>query len=153
MESLSFERTTDWKLIKQIVTEPKNYRQIADDSAPKPVDWEPVKHEQIWYVLIKEKGEVRGVWCFFPENSVTWRAHMCFLPGIYGRTQRATRELIAWIWAHTTCKRIVGSVPRRNSLALRLVCAAGFQAFGIDVKSFLKDGILQDRVMLGISKP
>lgn len=151
-DGLNFTRTRDWALIKKIVTESHNFRQIADDGAPQPENWAPIKNDAVWYVLIKDAKNTLGVWAFFPETSIAWRAHICFLPIAYGRTLRATKELFQWIWANTPCQRIVGAIPRSNRLALKLVHNAGCQAFGIDRKSFLKNGVLEDRVFLGISR-
>jgi RimJ/RimL family protein N-acetyltransferase len=48
---------------------------------------------------------------------------------------------------------LVGEIERGNTLAVRFACRAGFQIYGINRRSFLKGGVLRDRVCLGISKP
>jgi RimJ/RimL family protein N-acetyltransferase len=149
---MTFERTTDADLIHEIVTHPANYFRVIDDSAPEPSVWRPVMNDAVWYVVIKDAEEILGLWAFFPENAVTWRAHMNFLPAAYGpRARQATRELFRWIWENTSCRRIIGEIPGFNRLAMRLVQDAGMRPFGIDEASFLKNGKLEDRVAFGIS--
>jgi RimJ/RimL family protein N-acetyltransferase len=151
---MTFERTFDYELIKRIVTHPLVYPKVADDAAPHWQNWEPQQSDSVHYVLISDGEEVLGFWAFFPENSTTWRAHICFLPNAYGeKTVQASREMIEWIWQNTPCQRIIGFIPLSNKLALRLVEAAGCRPFGLDDRSFLKNGVLEPRVAMGISRP
>jgi hypothetical protein len=150
---MRFERTYDLDLIRVIVTHPRVWSKVSDDKAPEPENWNPADPEKAWYVLVWDDEDLLGMWMFHPENSVTWRAHFCFLPDAYGKTQQATVELFCWIWETTECQRIIGEIPWSNRLALKMVTAAGCKAFGIDEASFLKDGELEDRVAVGISRP
>lgn len=148
---MRFERTTDAELIRVIVTHPKVYAKVTDDNAPSPEKWRPQMNEAAWYVLVWDEDVILGLWAFFPENSVTWKAHICYLPDAYGVSIEATRDLFRWVFSNTACRRIVGAIPFSNKLALRMAAGAGCKPFGIDEGSFLKDGRLQDRVMMGIS--
>jgi hypothetical protein len=150
---MRFERTTDADLVKAIVTHPQIWPKITDDNAGSPEDWQPSMSDAAWYVLIWDDEDLLGLWAFFPENSVTWKAHICFLPDAYGRSKWATMELFDWIWHTTECQRIIGEIAWSNRLALRMVISAGCVPFGIDSASFLKNGILEDRVAVGISRP
>jgi RimJ/RimL family protein N-acetyltransferase len=59
----------------------------------------------------------------------------------------------SWLWAHTSCRRLITNVPARNRLALRFAEAAGMERFGVNHASLLKDGKLQDQILLGLSRP
>lgn len=152
---MTFERTHDWALVKAIATHPKVWNTITDDFSPQPRDWEPNQDEAVWYVLAKtEGGSLLGMFTFYPENAICWRSHVCMLPESWGlQAQQACREVFTWLWAHSSCLRIIGSIPECNSLALGFALQCGMERFGINRKAYQRGGKLFDLVMLGISKP
>jgi RimJ/RimL family protein N-acetyltransferase len=153
-----FMRSTDYDLIREIMTHKAIYRHIADDSSPAAEDYYPVESDQVWYVVVRDivdsDVQVLGLWMFVPQNGVCWDVHTCLLPAAWGeRAHAAARMLPSWIWEHTPCRRIVTSVPSNNRLALHFATEAGMTIFGVNRASYLKCGVLHDQVCLGISKP
>lgn len=151
---MKFERSEDWELIKKIIRHPKIYSAVSDDFCPPADQWEPIQHEDAWYVIARDGDETLGLWALFPENGACWKVHTCLLPEAYGeRAAIAVREFSAWLWANTKCLRVITDVPAYNRLALRFALNAGLTQFGINPKSYMKNGKLHDIIMLGISKP
>ncbi len=152
---LNFERTTDLVLIRKILTHPRIWPWITDDGAPDREQFQPTPAgEHVWYVLVWDVAELLGLFIFHPHNSVTWEVHTCLLPKSWG--ERATRAAVgvqAWLWAQTDWQRIVTTVPANNRLALRFARRAGMVEYGLNPKSWLKDGKLHDQHLLGISRP
>jgi RimJ/RimL family protein N-acetyltransferase len=152
-QGMTFERTYDWELIKKIVTHPKVWPHISDDFTPKPEGWSTPQSPAIIYMLIKDSSDIIGLMIFHPENAVCLETHICMLPIAYGeRTREAVRGALQWIWDNTNCRRVVGRIPVYNTLAIACAIATGFSKFGLNPKSYMKDGILHDIVELGISK-
>lgn len=152
-----FRRTRNEKLIRSIATHPEVWPMMADDLVSDPANWNPVLHEGIWYVLCfgnKENKEedLRGMFVFFPENSVCWQVHVCMLPHAWGSSARALREAFQWLWAATKCVRITGSVPVWNAPAIHCALRAGMKPFGVNQYSSLKNAQLHHQLLLGISK-
>jgi hypothetical protein len=58
-----------------------------------------------------------------------------------------------WLWQNSECLRAVTFVPEYNQIALRFGLRVGLEVWGRNPKSFLYDGVLQDTIFLGISKP
>ena len=151
---MTFERSEDWKLIRAIATHPRVWDAISDDYTPHKEGWEPIKHSAVWYVLVKDGDELLGMFTFVPENAICWKVHTCMLPCAYGPTaQRAAKGIIQWIWEHTKCVRIITDVPAYNQLALRYAERADLERYGVNPRSYMKRGVLQDQILLGISKP
>lgn len=151
---MDFERTTDYELIKQIVTHPKVYPYVSDDYSPAPKEWRPIESEAIWYVLVKDGEELLGLWTLIPQNAVCWEIHTTLLPNAWGdKGKQAARELADWVWQNTSCLRVITNVPEYNRLALKFAKEAGLETFGLNCKSYMKTGILHDQIMLGVSKP
>jgi len=154
---IRFERSTDYALIKGIITTPAVYRHLTDDNSPSAEDYQPIEHEAIWYVIVRDSycgdEELLGLWMFHPLNSICWEVHTALLPNAWGDRGRIAARLMAeWIWEHTPCRRIVTNVPENNRLALAFAGHAGMKVYGRNPASFLK-GKLLDQICLGISRP
>lgn len=151
---LTFERTTNYELVRAIVTNPVLYKHITDDGSPAREKFRPIEHSAIWYVLVWNDDKLLGLFMFVPLNSVCFEVHTCLLPASWGKhTEAAAQGVAEWIWEHTACQRIITNVPSYNRLALRLALLSGMKEFGVNKDSFLKNGQLYDQIMLGISKP
>lgn len=149
---MKFERSRDFALIRRIVTEPRSYRAASDDRTPSPEDFVLNESEAVWYVIARDAGELLGLFAFTPQNAVCWEIHCCLLPAAWGRSAEALRGAIAWVFANTECRRIVGSTPAYLRLAVKMAAAAGMEPYGINRRSFLRGGMLHDQILSGIGK-
>lgn len=151
---MTFERTFDYALVKAIITHPAIYPHVSDDFSPSAEEYKPIESEFVWYVKVKDDGEILGVWIFVPENAICWKIHTCLLPTAWGaRAAKAAKMMAQWIWKNTQCVRIITDVPETNRLALMFALKSGMTRYGMNPKSYMKDGKLLDQVVLGISKP
>jgi len=149
---MTFEPTKDYSSIKAILTSPRIWRQLRDDFSGEPKDYEPT--EQAGYVLAKDGDEILGLFIFRAENPACWYVDFCILPCAYGeRGLQAACELREWIWEKTPCRRLVGAIARSNRLAIVFAQRVGMTQWGVNEKSVLHRGRLEDRVLVGISKP
>lgn len=149
---MTFEQSRDFALIKQIATHPKIYPAISPDGSPKAEDWKPLE-DLLIYVLVKDGEELLGMFALFPQNPVCWEIHTCLLPVSYGgRSRQAGKGIIEWVFQNSPCLRIVTNVPSYNALALKFAEQCGLTRFGLNPASYMKDEILHDQIMLGVSK-
>jgi RimJ/RimL family protein N-acetyltransferase len=153
-----FERSIDYELIRSIITHPKLWPYLSDDGSPEPEDFQPIRHEALWYVIVREveadaAGDLLGMWMFVPQNSICWEVHTALLPSAWGeRGQLASRLLPGWMWKNTPCRRIITSVPSSNRLALHFAARAGMTVYGVNECSYLKNGMLCDQICLGLTQ-
>lgn len=146
------ERTFDLELIKSIATHPKVYPHINDDNAPSAEQYQPPDPWAVWYITVKDEGELLGMFALIPQSSVCFEVHTCLLPVAWGeRATLAARAGRAWMWVHSPCRRIITNIPDDNRLALRFAKRAGMTEFGINEKSRLRGGKLIDQHLLGVS--
>lgn len=146
------DRTFDLALIKRTMTHRRIYPYICDDGAPPAEAFSPIDNPLIYYLQMSD-SEHLGVFMLHPHNTVCFEVHTCLLPHAWGETARqCTREGTRWMFDNTPCRRIITNVPQYNRLALKLALESGMSQFGVNPKSFLKDGKLCDQIMLGISK-
>ncbi len=157
---IHFERSTDYELIRKIITHPKIYRHLVDDNSPARENYYPIEDEVVWYIVVREifpdaePQEILGLWMLHPHNSICWEIHTALLPNAWGdRADRAGRMVFEWIWENTPCRRLITNVPSSNRLALHYAVRAGMKIWGVNEASFLKDGILRDQVCLGFTRP
>jgi RimJ/RimL family protein N-acetyltransferase len=145
---------TDPRLIAETITHPKIYPHVSDDGSPKPEDYEPAIAPALLYLgMYQDDGAYLGLFAIHPHNSRCYEVHTCLLPEAWGKfTVECARLCIAYVFANTPCLRLITNVPSFNAHAKRLALRAGMSPFGVNAKSFLKDGVLYDQLMLGISK-
>jgi RimJ/RimL family protein N-acetyltransferase len=151
---LTFERTSDYALVREIATHPKIYDKISDDQSPIREDYRPIESDQVFYVIVKDSQELLGMWMILPQNGVTAEIHTCLLPNAWGERAHIASILMArWIWEHTHFRRIVTNVPAYNRAALQFAEKAGMVQYGINPRSYMKRGYLFDQFLLGLSRP
>ena len=150
---MEFRPTQDADLVREILTHPKLYRRMSDDGCPAPEEFYPEISENLSYILAIDQGRILGLFLFHPHNAVTFEVHTALLPHAWGPAAvEAARGVVRWFFHNTNCQRIITSVPRSNRLALKLARRAGFKQWGTNSRSFLKNGQLEDLLMLGISR-
>jgi len=150
----TFTRSADYGIILSVMTHPKVWPHIIDDFSPAVAEFKPVKHPDIWYVLLHRNGLLLGLFMLVPHSVVLWEVHTCLLPTCWGDlAHKAAIELVQWLWDNTSCRRLITNVPAYNRLALAFAKSAGLEQFGLNERSFLKNGKMHDLHMLGVSKP
>ena len=147
-------RTFDPELIRSIITNRWVYRHVSDDGSPNANDFKPFIDDSIIYLAVPGvDSEAAGIFMLHQHNLVCFEVHTCMTPKAWGLIAReAAQEVIEWMFNNTTCERIITNVPSLNKVASRFAIDCGMVKFGVNEKSFLKDGVLFDQIMYGISK-
>lgn len=145
---MEIERTFDVDFIIRCVTHPANWKWIADDGAPEAGMYFPPLEEATMWVKVEDYG----VFLLVKQNHIMHEVHTVLLPEAHGKAVEIGKAALAWAFEHTDAKRIITNVPTFNPLALRLAKRVGFEQFGVNTKSYQKDGVLYDQWMLGIDK-
>jgi RimJ/RimL family protein N-acetyltransferase len=151
---IHIERSTDYGLIRAIMTQPALYKHLSDDGSPPANEYRPIESDAIWYLVVWDANTLLGLWMLVPQNSICWEIHTALLPHAWGeRAHRAAQVMLAWIWENTPCRRIITNVPVDNRLAFHFALDAGMEVYGKNEDSFLKGGKLLDQICLGITRP
>ena len=154
MSVIRFEPTRDLRLVKAIMIHDKVWPYISDDGSPAPAEFAPCDSPHVLYLLCFDGDSLLGLWMFSQVNYVTVEVHTCLLPQHgFHRSREAAKLASQWIWDNTQCQRIVTNVPKNNRIARKFAEAAGMEQFGLNPRSFMKNGELQDQILLGISRP
>jgi hypothetical protein len=154
LSAISFQRTTDYSLIRLILTDPDLYSRMGDDFTPPAHQFVVNPHPAICWVLVYDRLRLLGMFGFFPENEICRAAHVALFRGIHPRvTHQAGEEIVEWLWRNTSCERLIASVPLSNPAAVRFgLRAMGLVRYGVNPRSFLKNGILQSQILMGRSR-
>jgi len=98
-------------------------------------------------------GKSVGMFVFVPFNAITYEVHAGTLPRFRGqRTLEGGQEAVAWMFAHTPCRKVVALIPVVNQPALNLARKLGFVREGRLSQSFLLNGKQVDQMIMGINK-
>lgn len=145
-------RTHDMQLVAEIATHPAIWPHLHDDGTPE--DWAPVDHEAIYWMLVRDDDDAAvGVFMVHPLNSYCFEMHTALLPRTWGQAAKeAAQLLLAWAFTETPCLKMVTNVPAYNRAALRYARAGGMTEEGINRASYMRNGVLVDQIMLGITK-
>lgn len=145
-------RTHDMELVASIVRHPAIWPHVHDDGTPD--DWAPTDHDGFYWMLVTlDDGRPGGVFLVHALTSFCREMHTCLLPTMWGRESAgAAQMLLDWAFCETDCQKMVTNVPAYNRLALRFAKAGGMMQEGINRASFMRNGMLIDQIMLGITK-
>ena len=137
---------TDKSVIKNIVLHPKVMLWLSDDNS---ADYEVIIHPQIYYLVNEENS---GVIRVDKMNSITCSVHIATLPSLWGNGHAFVQEALEWGFANTLYQKVVGIIPAYNEKVIRLVKDFNFKQEGVLTKSFLKNWVLADQLIFGLSK-
>lgn len=153
---MTFARTRDFTLVKSVLTHPTQARMSADDATDL-ANWAPNEDERVIYLAVTDETDcvalrdLIGIITLIPQNAVCFEIHAALLPCAWGlRTRLALTGAISWAFRETPARRIVGSIPEYNKLAIRLARDCGMRAYGRNRASWLRGGKLWDQILLGI---
>lgn len=150
---MRIERTTDRELIRSVVTHPAIYPHVSDDGSPDAGQYEPVIGDSILWLAAWAGDDLAGLFMAHPANTATVEIHTCILPAHRGTgSKAAAMAVLEWLFANTSFHKVITHVPAYNRLARRLALSVGMQDEGVNRKSFLKGGVLQDQYLLGITR-
>ena len=149
------ERTYDKELIERIATHPKIYKHGADDYSPSIEEysaevWVSNPHciALVGWVEDNPVGAVLG----HMRNGVTCEVHICVLPDYWSDSTLFAGDAVQWLFDNTGILKLVANIQANNMFAFKLARKVGFSLEGISRLSFLKNGILLDQYMFGLSK-
>jgi RimJ/RimL family protein N-acetyltransferase len=136
-------------LVREILAHPAIWPHIHEDGTEEP---DPLDHDGFHWLLVSD-GAPAGVFLAHARGSACWEVHTCLLPRIWGAgAAGAARLLLEHLFTAVGCLKVVTNVPAYNRPALRFAKASGMQVEGINRASFLRNGVLEDQIMLGITR-
>ncbi len=149
---LTFERTSNLDLVREILTDPRCWRRMTDDQAPDREAFNPVTKPGLEFVTATKDGRVLALFLLI-ERGTAAEVHFCFRPEAWGQAEAIARAFVEWIWRETPIQWMIGPVPEHNRLALKLAEKAGFTRFAVERAAVRKRGRDYDRVLMQIRRP
>jgi len=144
---MNVERIFDRDYITSIVTHKKCWDACSDDGACDPLLYFPCLDASFHWLKVED----HGLFMYVPHNLITYEVHT-LLPNAHGKAVECALAAGNWMFENTPCQRIVTNVPSFNRLALALSLKVGMKKYGLNEKSYMKNGIAYDEILLGISK-
>jgi RimJ/RimL family protein N-acetyltransferase len=141
-------RTADEVFITECITHPTVWNASSDDGCGDPGLFFLKMNDGIIWI----RAEDYGVFMLHAHNHILYECHTMLLPKAHGKAVEIAKQALAWAFENTQAERVITNVPDFNVLALRMARKVGFKEYGLNVKSFKKNGILRDQHLLGINK-
>lgn len=129
--AISFAVSTDYPLIRRLLTDMRCYRRIINDSAP-PVDaFQVGPFPDVVYVVASTGWGPLAVFLMIGKIPHEAEIHFSMTPAAWGQSERVAKAFLEWVWRETSVNTLIAEVPSYNSLALRLAKLVGFQDAGM----------------------
>jgi hypothetical protein len=86
-------------------------------------------------------------------NAVTYEVHTQMLPGGRGKIGfSAGKKTAQWVFDNTPCRKLIGLNPAPNRAVTFFALKVGFKIEGRITKSWLSNGQLYDRIVVGLTE-
>jgi hypothetical protein len=120
------ERSYDYRLIKQIMTEPQIWQEICGVYGDKIEEFEPVIENYI-YLIGYDKINIIGLFIIHPENN----GFMCHVQVIPERRKEHALEfgkkVIQWTWSNTDINTLDALIPEKFKNVISFAKLQGFK--------------------------
>lgn len=107
--------------------------------------------ENYEFMAIYESEQLHGFYAIVPLNAVTAEIHTCLLPTIRGKKAILAGALLL-DYLFSRYEKAISWIPEINKKAVWYAIRLGFEVEGISKKSFLKDSILINQKLVGLTK-
>jgi RimJ/RimL family protein N-acetyltransferase len=149
---IRLELSRDFDVINRIMREPSIYPFISDDYTPAPEQCD-MTTSGMQFVLVHAGEELAGLYAMQFHSAIMLEIHTCLMPSFHGEFARqAARAIIGWVFSQTPCEKMITLVPVTNRAALRYAHRSGLKQEGCITQSVKRGGVLQDQILLGITK-
>ena len=143
-------RCEDMDVIKSILLHDAIYPHVIDDGCD---EVNPSFNDGLIWLLITDQDKPQGAFMIHQHNRATWEIHTCLLPAIRGKkAQEAAKLVLDWFFNQEFNLKIITHVPEQNRVAHLFALRVGMLLEGVNRQSFLKDGILYDQYVLGMTR-
>lgn len=103
------------------------------------------------WIGVVDDDQLQGLFVLISQNSISVEIHTCLLPSMRGSKAFRAGELILNL-IFKNYEKVISWVPENNRKAKLFSLLLGFQVEGINRASFLKNGKLQDQILVGLTK-
>jgi hypothetical protein len=140
--------TKDVDKIINVLKEPSILDRISEDGFDVDV-WMPDIKEAFF---ITDENNI-GLMIYHWINGVTLECHVQVLPEFRQYAMEFGKKSLEWAWLNTKATKIVAQIPTIYQDVVRFAIKSGFIIEGVNQKSHLKNGVLNDQFYLGLIKP
>lgn len=124
--------------VQDVLSCPSAHRWSSDDNKD---TIEEINPSHIYYLC------PGGFFLFIPKSRVEYDSHVAFKRSAWGNTLERGFDAINYM--SRFCKKLTCEIPEDNNLALSYAKKLGFVEEGINKQSFLRGGILINKIHLG----
>jgi hypothetical protein len=142
----------DIEKVERVLKADEIYPNITDDGSM-PVEeftiCESLKCELNYYLMPNENMLV----CMHPMNSITFDCHVNVLNA--GRNETLmdeSKKVLDYIFSKTPCQKMIAFIPVKYVNVMRYAMRIGMKIEGDSKESYLKDGVLYDQYLFGLTK-
>lgn len=151
--AVSVELLSDMDLVRETLVQPHVWEALSDDGFIRPDQFEPQPIRGNYYIGAWDGSEYLGLMIVYTLNAICGDVHVALLKSCGGiRAVQAGKLAIQWVWDNTHFRRLTSTNPTCNRLGARFARLVGMTQYGINPRSWLKDGNLYNSILFGVDK-
>jgi len=144
------ERSFDYDLINGILRDPIIFATIAEDCNVDRETYKTAESEDIYYLVAYVKSEPIGVFIVHPDSACSYQLHVNMLKQYRAKYSRiASEKALEWISENIGRTKINVAIPDIYRNVIKCAEDCGFIFEGLKTRSYLKDGIIRDVILMG----
>lgn len=149
---MKIEYSTDYALVKAILSHPENWYYVSDDFCKSIHEFEPAQGKGFFYYLITEDDKPMGSLMLVQVSSVALELHAALLPEFRGdKSKEVLHELCECLKKDMPeAKRLRVFIPAWNTRAVSAAIKSGLDLLGTEPSGSVKDGKPYNLVMFGV---
>ena len=150
---MTFETTTDYQLITSILTNPRAYECMRNDSSPKLEAFavEPMRGVR-WVVGWVRSVPVAAIMLI--RNRKKAQIHFCIVPQAWGVAHQIAEKFLGWVWrADRQLQKLVALVPSHNRPVVKMAHRHGWRYEATAPNQGTKRGKPFDIMMFVMERP
>lgn len=141
--------TKDEEKIYRVLKDPEIYDRITDDGAVSVDEFTAPILNDVYYLT--DENNI-GLVFYHWVNSVTLQGHIQILKEYRGQAMEFGKGALKWAWDNTEAQKITIFIPELYRDVIGFVKKFGFQQEGVSKGSYMKNSVLYDRILLGLSR-
>lgn len=143
---MTFERTRDPELIAQLIRSAWDRPEMLCEGAS--LERIPIlEHAQ--YFVVVDGARAVGLVIGIQQSPICLELHVCLTPACRGRAaMAAAKAFFAWLPTATPYRKVIGSLPAYNRPVRHFCRAIGFTVLGVNEKSTMRHGKLEDQIIV-----
>jgi hypothetical protein len=145
--TMTFERTRNAELVAHLIRSAWDRPEMLSEGAS--IERIPALSDAAQYFVVRDDGRAIALFVGHQVSPICIELHVCMPVWCRGReATTAADAFLAWLPAATPYRKAMGNIPAYNRPMLYMARASGFRVLAINEKATMRNGQLEDLIIV-----